>query len=88
MDVSPNPVRGEGSVRLSLVAAELGSLAIFDVRGRRVRTLAQRQLFESGIHELRWHGDDERGGSVPPGVYFLRFDGAAGMQIRKLLVAR
>ena len=88
MEVTPNPVRGEGNVRLHLAAAELGSLAIFDVRGRKVRTLAQRRLFESGLHELQWHGDDERGGSVSPGVYFLRFDGAAGAQIRKLLLTR
>lgn len=88
IDVSPNPARAEASVRLGLAGPELASLAIFDVRGRKVRTLAQRQRFESGLHEWLWRGDDDRGSSVPPGIYFLRLDGAAGLRVRKLLLTR
>ena len=41
-----------------------------------------------GLHEISWRGDDERGASMSPGVYFLRLDGAAGTEVRKLLLTR
>jgi hypothetical protein len=88
MDIYPNPARAEASVRLYLPGAELASLAVFDLKGRKVRTIAGRRLFESGLHELPWRGDDDRGAAVPPGVYFFRLDGAAGSEIRKVLLTR
>lgn len=88
MDVHPNPVRFATSVRLFLPATENVSLAVFDLRGRVVRTLAERQPFGPGLHEIPWRGDDARGRAVPPGVYFLRLQGAAAAEVRKVLVAR
>jgi hypothetical protein len=88
MDVHPNPARLETSVRMFLPAGEVVSLAVFDVRGRVVRTLAEHQPFEPGLHEIPWRGDDERGNSVPPGIYFLRLQGTAGTEVRKVLLAR
>jgi hypothetical protein len=88
IDISPNPASAMTLVRWNLPGAEQASLAIFDVNGRVVRTLAPRQQFSSGLHELRWRGDDERGQAVPPGVYFLHFDSAAGTIVRKVLLTR
>jgi hypothetical protein len=88
IDVCPNPAQAEARVRLSLTGAEVASVVVFDLRGRVVRTLAERRLFEPGLHELRWHGDDERGTSVPPGVYFLRLTGESGSEVLKLLLTR
>jgi hypothetical protein len=88
MDIRPNPATAEASIWLHLAAAEVASVAIFDVRGRKVRSLAERRLFAPGLHEIQWHGDDERGMSASPGVYFLRLDGAAGTVVRKLLLTR
>lgn len=88
MDIRPNPAITEATVRLYLPGAERVSVVVFDLRGRKVRTLAERQLFASGLTELQWNGDDERGASVAPGVYFLRLDGAAGAEVRKLLLTR
>lgn len=88
MDIRPNPARAQAGIRLHLAGAEVASLAIFDVRGRRVRSLAERRPFAPGLHEMEWRGDDERGASVAPGVYFLRLDGAAGVEVRKLLLIR
>jgi len=88
MDVHPNPARANTNVRFFLPGGELASLAVFDVRGRKVRTLAERGLFSSGLHEFQWRGDDERGAPVPSGIYFLRLDGVAGLEVRKLLLTR
>ena len=52
-------------------AATAVVLAIYDVRGRRVRTLAQGQQ-EPGTHPVRWDGRDAQGEPVAPGVYVSR----------------
>ncbi len=44
---------------------------IYDVRGRRVRTLA------AASGDLLWNGEDDRGRSLAPGVYFLRIPSSA-----------
>ena len=88
IDIRPNPVRVEAGIRLHFPSAEIASLAIFDLSGRRLRILAQRRLFAPGLHEISWRGDDARGAAVSPGVYFLRLDGAAGTEVRKLLLTR
>jgi hypothetical protein len=88
IDIRPNPAPAAASIRWNLPTAELASLAIFDLNGRKVRDLAPRQRFSPGLHELQWKGNDERGAAVSPGVYFLHFDGAAGSEVRKLLLMR
>jgi len=88
MDVRPNPAPGVASIRFHLPGTERASLAVFDVGGRKVRTIVDGQRFPSGLHELQWRGDDERGDPVQAGVYFVRLDGAGGKEILKLLLTR
>ncbi|MCA9730274.1 MAG: hypothetical protein KC729_21515, partial [Candidatus Eisenbacteria bacterium] len=47
---------------------------VFDVSGRRVRTLVDRRL-DSGAEALTWDGRDAHGATVTPGVYFVRLVG-------------
>ena len=44
---------------------------VFDVSGRLVRTLADRQ-FAAGRHSLTWDGADSQGRQVARGVYFTQ----------------
>jgi hypothetical protein len=68
---SPNPSRGETRLTLELPAAGPVEAAVFDVLGRRVRTL-ERGAREAGATVLRWDGLDDRGRRVEPGAYFVR----------------
>ena len=47
-------------------------LAVFDLAGRRVRTLVAGER-PAGTHEVWWEGGDEHGRPVATGVHFLRF---------------
>jgi hypothetical protein len=67
---SPNPFNPETSIRFSLSGAQRMSLAIYDVRGRLVRTLLDRQAMSAGEHRVSWNGTDARNQSVASGVYF------------------
>lgn len=67
----PNPTRGTTTLRFSLVSAAEIDLGVYTIDGRLIRTLASGTRRE-GIQFIEWDGQDERGRSVPPGVYFAR----------------
>jgi flagellar hook assembly protein FlgD len=51
-------------------------LEIYDLLGRKVRTLTKVQ-FSAGSHEIEWNGLDDNGKSVGSGIYiFVLSDGA------------
>ena len=49
------------------------SLVVYDVRGRRVKTVMQQQV-NAGEHFYAWNGRDERGTEVATGTYFARLE--------------
>jgi hypothetical protein len=72
---TPNPFRAGTPTRISYSLAEPGRvrLEVFDVRGARVRTLAEGWI-EAGIHEAFWDGTSDRGDHAAAGVYFYRLE--------------
>lgn len=65
-----NPVvSGEAGIEFGLARADRAVVRIYDVAGRRVRTLADGE-FTAGTHALAWDGTDDRGRLVGHGVYF------------------
>jgi hypothetical protein len=73
----PLPYRG-GKLTVSFLTAgglggttAPGEVALFDLQGRRVRTLA-RGIYASGFETVAWDGQDDAGRPVSSGVYFLR----------------
>jgi hypothetical protein len=72
MNLRNNPlVSGQATVDFGLAKADRVEVKVFDVSGRLVRTLADRQ-FAAGRHTLTWDGVDNDGRSVPRGVYFTQ----------------
>src|SRR6516165_3874582 len=63
--------QGVSEVRFSIAKAGRVQIGIFDVTGRKVRSLAD-HVFPAGEQVLRWDGADDTGGHVPRGVYFVR----------------
>jgi subtilisin family serine protease len=77
LSVSPNPFAAGARI----AAPGAGRVEIVDVSGRIVRraTLAgERPAFA-------WDGRDERGAEVRPGVYLVRFEGASGRVVRRVV---
>jgi subtilisin-like proprotein convertase family protein len=67
----PNPFGDSATLRFGLPRSQQVELAVFDVRGRRVRVLA-RGSREAGVHTVIWDGRDDRGRPSASGVYFCR----------------
>ena len=49
-------------------------LEVFDLLGRKVRTLVEGELAE-GPHRAEWLGTDQSGLPAASGIYFVRFSG-------------
>lgn len=87
--VHPNPATGsESTVCLAGVPGRDVDIAIYDLRGRRVRTLTAR-LSGRGRAECPWDLRDDLGRRVASGVYFVEVASAGGaVQRAKLVVVR
>ncbi|NOT35378.1 MAG: T9SS type A sorting domain-containing protein, partial [Candidatus Eisenbacteria bacterium] len=70
----PNPLRGASTLRFDLARRSHVTLAVFDLTGRRVATLASR-AFEPGDHRFHWDGRGEDGRALAGGLYFVRISG-------------
>ena len=81
--VFPNPSEGALSYRVDLLEASTVQVHVFDVRGRKVETLIDREL-SAGTHNLSvdLNGSGE---ALPGGVYYLRLD-AEGVQTSRQFV--
>lgn len=78
---------GTARVWYALPSPGRATLALYDVRGRRVVTLVDREE-TAGKHELRWDGRDSAGSRMSPGVYLLRIAAAGGYASGKLVMVR
>lgn len=70
---SPNPYRASTRIAFDLPRAGIVRLQVFDVTGRRVRTLIDAPM-DGGTYTVPWLGRDDAGRRVPPGIYFYRLE--------------
>jgi flagellar hook assembly protein FlgD len=63
--------QGTSTVRFSIAKPGRVQIGIYDVTGRKIRSLADR-VFPAGEQVLRWDGTDDAGAKVARGVYFVR----------------
>jgi hypothetical protein len=80
----PNPFNPNTSIAFSVKEAGVVQLTIYNLHGQEVRTLASGN-YASGKYAITWDGKDERGQTLPSGVYLykLRVNGFA--QMRKMI---
>lgn len=83
--IRPNPFREKMEITLASDAGEgRASAIVYDVTGRRVRTLLDSAV-EGGATRLTWTGDDDEGRFVPAGVYFLRYESGGVTKTHKVV---
>ena len=82
---APNPFNPETVIRFDLPRDSGVQLEIYDVLGRKVRTLIQKDL-PAGVHQAVWAGRDGRGRQVGSGVYFYRLKAGAYIQTRRMIL--
>jgi hypothetical protein len=90
MNLKNNPLMtGRATIDFGLSKGDRIEVKVFDVSGRLIRTLADRQ-FAPGKYTLQWDGVDNDGRQVPRGVYFtqVKYVGRGFSDARKLTVLK
>ena len=82
---APNPARRVSVVAFSLAAEAHASLAVFDLAGRRMRTLREGVL-PAGTQSASWSLTDESGARVAPGLYLVELRIGRERYAQKLIV--
>ena len=83
----PNPATAETHVRFSLATAGRVELCVYDLEGRRIRTLVDGEQ-PPGTQSIGWDGRDQSGHRVASGPYFLRLTRGKQMVSRAVVMMR
>ncbi|MBN1824965.1 MAG: right-handed parallel beta-helix repeat-containing protein [Candidatus Eisenbacteria bacterium] len=84
---SPNPNRNGTTIHFGVLRAGRVSVAIYDVAGRRVRMLEDRDL-GAGAQQVEWDSRDDAGRPVSSGIYFYRITGDPSPRSGRLVITR
>ncbi|HVP37921.1 MAG TPA: N,N-dimethylformamidase beta subunit family domain-containing protein [Candidatus Saccharimonadales bacterium] len=83
----PNPMLGSGRLLFTTAGAGRVRLAIYDVQGRRVRTLFDGAM-NVGLHELAWDGRTDQGAPVTAGLYWAQLESGGRALAQKITLLR
>ena len=84
---APNPASGSVRFTLELPQASATRIAIYDERGRRVRTVFDASL-QAGTHVFTWDGRDGSGRVCRAGVFFARASAGGALASRRIVRVR
>lgn len=79
----PNPFNPSTVIRFVLPQSGQARLAVYDILGRRIRTLVE-GMRPAGEQQVMWDGRDDAGATVASGIYFYRLEANGLTQTRKL----
>jgi hypothetical protein len=92
----PNPFNPSTTIRYSIPVDISGDetaekvavrLNLYDARGRRIRTLIDREQ-EPGDYVVHWDGKDDQNHPVGSGVYLYRLEAGDRILTRKMTIVR
>jgi CotH kinase protein/Lamin Tail Domain/FlgD Ig-like domain len=83
----PNPFNPGTTLSYGLPSSGRVRVAVFDVRGRLVKTLVDETLPE-GNHSTKWRGEDTSGRQVPSGMYIARMEFGGEVRTRSMTLVR
>jgi len=83
LEVFPNPFYGNLNIRYVSESKEFCRVRIYDISGRMVKYFKL-----SNSTPLTWFGDDDKGRSLPPGVYFIRMETNDISQVKKIILLK
>jgi len=85
----PNPFINQTKFKFDLPEQDWVTLEIYDVLGRKVKTLLNDVGLSRGVHDrIIWDGRDDNGNYVSSGIYFYRFKSLRFNSTKKLILLR
>ncbi|HVP57926.1 MAG TPA: metallophosphoesterase [bacterium] len=84
---SPNPFESTTTVSYWLPKSSPVELAVYDVRGQKIRTLVA-ETVSAGSHSVVWDGRGASGVEVSTGIYFFRLEAGNSDYTAKVILRR
>jgi hypothetical protein len=84
----PNPFTARTTIEFGTSADAPVTVEVFDLHGRRVRTLVDGRSMPAGSHTVSWDGGTVSGAPAPAGIYFCRLTADGHTATRKVTLAR
>ncbi|MGB3480208.1 MAG: T9SS type A sorting domain-containing protein, partial [bacterium] len=84
LGVYPSPFTRRTQISYALPKASAVDVVVYDVTGKRVKTLISARL-DPGYYKTAWQGDDEIGRKVAAGVYFILMNTSDFASQRKVI---
>ena len=78
----PNPFNPSTTIEFSLPRSERVEIAVYDIRGARVATLAS-QVFPAGVHSVVWNAQGQASG-----VYFYKIQAGDFVSTRRMTLVK
>jgi len=85
--INPNPFITQTRVDYALPKQTSVEIVIYDVSGRKIKTLAS-EIQSPGYYSAIWNGIDDMARKVASGVYFIRFDAGEFRTGDKILLVK
>jgi hypothetical protein len=83
----PNSFNPRTSIRFSIAREGRTRLVVYNVAGRRVKTLVDGVL-RPDVYTVQWNGDDETGSEVSSGIYLYRLETMGFSATKKMTLIR
>jgi len=83
----PNPFNPTTSIAYSVAEPGQVVMTVYNVMGRRVRTLVDEEK-NAGQYTVQWHGTDQNDRLVGTGLYFVRIEAGDFVKTRKMMLLK
>ncbi|MBK8164579.1 MAG: hypothetical protein IPK64_01305 [bacterium] len=84
----PNPFNPSTRIAFTLPRDGAASLAVYDLRGRLVRTLLDATTLAAGDHAVTWDGRADDGSAAAAGAYLYELRGPGVREVRRMTLAK
>ena len=68
----PNPFNPVLTIDFEIDRPKHVSMHLFDLKGRKIRTVFENKEFQAGFFQEKWFGKDDRGMQVSNGIYMVQ----------------
>ena len=84
----PNPFNPETNIYFTLKENSIVTLEIFDILGRKIKSLIKEEVMNSGLQNAKWDGTDFYGNKISSGIYIYRIKANDYIDSKKMILLR
>jgi len=85
---APNPFNPSTTIRYAIPRASQVKVVIYDVTGRKVRTLVDEAKTGPARYEAIWNGQNDLGQVVASGVYVYRLQAGSFVEAKRMTLLK